>query len=64
MKHATAVTLDQSVRNQMSLMAWVMAALCAWVLFLSTYACGVCAAPTHKATQAFSDCPADLSTSR
>jgi hypothetical protein len=58
MKHATAVTLDQSVRNQMSLMAWVMAALCAWVLFLSTYACVMCAAAPNNAAQSFSDCPA------
>jgi hypothetical protein len=28
-------TMDQHIRNQMSIMAWGMAALCAWVLFLS-----------------------------
>jgi hypothetical protein len=27
--------MDQHIRNQMSIMAWGMAALCAWVLFLS-----------------------------
>lgn len=33
---ATATMMDQHVRNQMSIMAWVMAALCAWVLLLSS----------------------------
>ena len=29
-------TMNQHIRNQMSIMAWGMAALCAWVLFLSS----------------------------
>ena len=41
MKHtftATAMTMDQHIRNQLSLMAWVMAALCGWAMFLSAHA--------------------------
>lgn len=35
----TATTMNQHVRNQMSIMAWGMAALCAWVLLIAaTYA--------------------------
>jgi hypothetical protein len=30
-------TIDQSVRNKMSVMAWGMAALCAWVLLLAVH---------------------------
>jgi hypothetical protein len=33
--------MDQHVRNQLSLMAWVMAGLCGWVLFLSAYAMSI-----------------------
>lgn len=36
----TMVTMDQHIRNQMSLMAWGMAFLCGWVMFLSAYAIG------------------------
>jgi hypothetical protein len=32
-------TMDPQIRNQMSLMAWVMAFLCGWALFLSAHAC-------------------------
>jgi len=32
----TAETMNQHVRNQMSIMAWGMTALCAWVLFIAT----------------------------
>lgn len=37
---ATAITttMDQHIRNQMSLMAWIMAALCGWAMFLSAHA--------------------------
>ena len=38
---ALATTMDQHVRNQLSLMAWVMAGLCGWVLFLSAYAMSI-----------------------
>jgi len=31
-------TMDQHIRNQLSVMAWVMAALCGWVMFLSAHA--------------------------
>lgn len=31
----TATIMDQHIRNQMSIMAWGMAALCAWVLVLA-----------------------------
>jgi hypothetical protein len=34
--HTATTTMDQNIRNQMSIMAWVMAALCAWVLFISS----------------------------
>jgi heme/copper-type cytochrome/quinol oxidase subunit 2 len=34
--------IDQHVRNQMSLMAWVMTFLCGWVMFLSAYVCVAC----------------------
>jgi succinate dehydrogenase/fumarate reductase cytochrome b subunit len=30
--------MDQHIRNQMSLMAWIMAALCGWAMFLSAHA--------------------------
>jgi hypothetical protein len=30
--------MDQHIRNQLSVMAWVMAALCGWVMFLSAHA--------------------------
>jgi hypothetical protein len=32
--------IDQHARNQMSLMAWVMAFLCGWVMFLSVHVIG------------------------
>lgn len=32
--------IDQHVRNQMSLMAWVMTFLCGWVMFLSAHVLG------------------------
>lgn len=39
--------MDQHVRNQMSLMAWIMTFLCGWVLFLSAHVCGAeCSKPT------------------
>lgn len=41
MKHtatAMTMTMDQNIRNQMSLMAWIMAALCGWAMFLSAHA--------------------------
>lgn len=31
----TATTMNQHVRNQMSIMAWGMAFLCAWVLLVA-----------------------------
>lgn len=33
----TTVTAEHLIRNQMSAMAWVMAALCAWVVILSAH---------------------------
>jgi hypothetical protein len=30
--------MDQHIRNQMSLLAWIMAALCGWAMFLSAHA--------------------------
>lgn len=39
---AMAMTMDQHTRNQMSLMAWGMAALCGWAMFLSAHAISVC----------------------
>jgi hypothetical protein len=36
------MTMDQHTRNQLSLMAWVMAALCGWAMFLSAHAISVC----------------------
>jgi hypothetical protein len=30
--------MDQHIRNQMSLMAWFIAALCGWAMFLSAHA--------------------------
>lgn len=35
---AVAMTMDQHIRNQMSMMAWIMAALCGWAMFLSAHA--------------------------
>lgn len=35
---ALVTTMDQHVRNQMSLLAWIMAALCGWAMFLSAHA--------------------------
>lgn len=36
MTHTTTVpTMSQHVRNQLSLMAWAAAALCAWMLFIA-----------------------------
>jgi len=35
MNTVTATTMDPNIRNQMSIMAWGMAALCAWVLILA-----------------------------
>jgi len=32
--------IDQHIRNQMSLMAWVMTFLCGWVMFLSAHVHG------------------------
>lgn len=32
-----ATTMDQHVRNTMSIMAWGMAALCAWVMLVSAH---------------------------
>jgi hypothetical protein len=32
--------MDQHIRNQMSLMAWGMAFLCGWAMFLSVHALG------------------------
>ena len=34
------LTMDQHIRNQMSLMAWIMAFLCGWVMFISARAIG------------------------
>lgn len=34
---ATTQTIDQSVRNTLSFMAWGMSALCAWVVILSAH---------------------------
>ena len=36
------LTMDQHIRNQMSLMAWIMAFLCGWVMFISAHAAGGC----------------------
>jgi hypothetical protein len=54
MQHTTttATTMDPHVRNTMSIMAWGMAALCAWVLLLAAYArsyaaCDAPALPTY-----------------
>lgn len=57
---STMGTMDQHIRNQMSLMAWGMAFLCGWVLFLSVHARGanldsdatVSAAPTGQLSSA------------
>lgn len=41
MKHTAismTTTMDQNVRNQLSMLAWIMAALCGWVMFLSAHA--------------------------
>lgn len=35
---AMAMTMDQHIRNQLSLMAWIMTALCGWAMFLSAHA--------------------------
>ena len=34
-------TIDQSARNTMSVMAWGMTALCAWILVLAAHSCDV-----------------------
>lgn len=45
-----ATMMDQHVRNQMSLMAWIMTFLCGWVLFLSAYVSGAeCSKPQTPA---------------
>lgn len=51
MQHTTTTaTMDQHVRNTMSIMAWGMAALCAWVLLLAAYAraCADCDPPAPR----------------
>jgi succinate dehydrogenase/fumarate reductase cytochrome b subunit len=40
--------MNQHIRNQLSLMAWVMAGLCGWVMFLAV----------HSITIACTDCDA------
>ena len=39
MNYTTTVTatMDQHIRNTMSIMAWGMAALCAWIMLLSVH---------------------------
>jgi hypothetical protein len=41
---AMATTMNQHIRNQLSLMAWVAAGLCGWVMFLAVHslACNDC----------------------
>ena len=49
MKHtvtAMATTMNQHIRNQLSLVAWVMAGLCGWVMFLAAHSISVAAACT------------------
>lgn len=36
----TTLPTEQEIRNQMSLMAWVMAFLCGWVMFISAHVMG------------------------
>jgi hypothetical protein len=33
--------MNQHIRNQMSLMAWIMAGLCGWVMFLSAHSISI-----------------------
>lgn len=53
------IPMDQHIRNQMSLMAWIMAFLCGWVMFVSAYARGADSAKSvEKTTIATVDAPA------
>lgn len=36
----TTPPTEQQIRNQMSLMAWVMTFLCGWVMFISAHVMG------------------------
>lgn len=50
MHHTTTATLDQQARNTMSLMAWGMALLCAWIMLLSVQVLGEEARADSRAT--------------
>lgn len=43
-------TIDQAARNRMSIMAWGMTALCAWVIFLASHSFELCAKCTQYPT--------------
>lgn len=49
-------TAEQTLRNQLSLIAWAMAFLCGWVMFLAAHAiaCGGAKAGTVTYSQAVS----------
>lgn len=38
---AMATTMNQHIRNQLSLVAWVMAGLCGWVMFLAVHSISI-----------------------
>lgn len=46
-----ATMIDPHIRNQMSLMAWVMTLLCGWVMFLSAYLCVYSCNPARDAAK-------------
>jgi hypothetical protein len=48
------MTMNQHIRNQMSLMAWIMAALCGWAMFLSAHAITVCGPAAAAAPESYS----------
>lgn len=49
---AMATTMNQHIRNQMSLMAWIMAGLCGWVMFLSAHSISVACTDCDAASPA------------
>lgn len=49
MANTATMTLNQSARNQMSIMAWVMAGLCACIMILAAYASSV----PHSQSQSY-----------
>lgn len=58
-----AIPMNQHVRNQLSLLAWLFAAACAWLLFMSAAAAAQHAAdPQHDVVIVSTSAPAIAAT--